>query len=228
VNLEGYLRSAGVPKRFLGCSFSTYVGRKEPFAPLTDFPENLSFVFFSGNVGAGKTHAAVALLRDAATRDERKGRFVQATALFLELRASFGQAGFSEEQVFGKYLANSVLVIDDLGAEKVSDYVRASWYHIIEARYAEMRPTVVTSNLSLAEISAAYGDRIASRIASGFVLNFRGEDWRLRLREQGAERREPSTTYRTSFDRTTHYTGRQISPRTAVTAFSRFPTRRRT
>ncbi len=145
-------------------------------------------VFLSGNVGAGKTHVAVSLLRDAATRDERRGLFVHASGLFLELRATMDNRAASEAHVFAKYLADRLLVVDDLGAEKVSEYVRASWYHIIETRYSEMRPTVVTSNLSLAQVAEAYGDRIASRLASGFVLNFAGGDYRLRLREQGVDR----------------------------------------
>lgn len=185
---EAVLRVSGVPKRFLGSSLANFEGDRRLFAPLTDFPEHMTMVFFSGNIGAGKTHCAVGLLREAMLRDPREGHFVTSTDLFLELRATMSATSETEHQVMSNYTRNTLLVLDDLGAEKLSEYVRQSWYHVIETRYSEMRPTIVTSNLSLDEVAEAYGDRIASRLGSGFVMNFAGPDHRLILRQKGERR----------------------------------------
>lgn len=186
--MAAYLTWAGVPKRFINCTLQGYEGKRQAFAPLADFPERMTMVFFTGNVGAGKTHCAVGLLRDAATRDPRPGRFIHATRLFLDLRGTMSSNTETENYVMSKYIGHCVLVLDDVGAEKPSDYVRECWYHIVETRYSRMKPTIITSNLTLEQIADTYGDRIASRIASGFVMNFRGGDHRLILRQRDEER----------------------------------------
>jgi DNA replication protein DnaC len=98
----------------------------------------------------------------------------------LQLRAGFGKdSNISESDSLKCYQKNEVLIIDDLGAEKLTDYVIQAWYSIIDYRYSNMLPTVITSNLSVAELAVRFGDRIASRIASGNVLTLRGSDRRL-------------------------------------------------
>jgi DNA replication protein DnaC len=72
------------------------------------------------------------------------------------------------------------LILDDLGTEKVSDWVLQSMYQIINARYVQMRQTVITSNHSLEELRSRIGDRIPSRIAEMCeVFELRGKDRRV-------------------------------------------------
>lgn len=70
-------------------------------------------------------------------------------------------------------------IFDDIGAQKISDYVIEAWYNIIDRRYMFEHPTIFTSNLSLKEISVFMSDRIASRIASGIVFKLQGDDRRI-------------------------------------------------
>ena len=58
-----------------------------------------------------------------------------------------------------------VLVIDDLGANKATEWVRQITYYIVNAREQEMLPIIITSNFSLEEIAEQIDSRISSRIA---------------------------------------------------------------
>ena len=80
-----------------------------------------------------------------------------------------------------------MLILDDLGAEKVTEYVRQSLYTLINKRYLDNLPTFFTSNLSLDEIAARLDDRISSRIFEmcGAPIDLGNED--LRLKRHGGK-----------------------------------------
>jgi DNA replication protein DnaC len=70
------------------------------------------------------------------------------------------------------------ICFDDLGAEKLTDAKRENLYYIIDSRYREMLPTIITSNFTIQEISEVE-PRIASRLAEmGKILQFNGSDYR--------------------------------------------------
>jgi DNA replication protein DnaC len=73
----------------------------------------------------------------------------------------------------------SLCIFDDIGAQKLSDYVLERWYNIIDRRSSMKKPTLFTTNFSPKEIFATMGDRIASRICSGIVYELKGSDRRL-------------------------------------------------
>jgi DNA replication protein DnaC len=99
----------------------------------------------------------------------------------MELRDSFREkAERSEREIIEHYSNVQLLVLDDLGAEKTSDFALQSLYIIIDKRYSEMRHTIITSNLSVDEIAGKVGDRIASRIAGMCrVIELKGRDRRI-------------------------------------------------
>ena len=86
----------------------------------------------------------------------------------------------SETEIINNLSEANILILDDLGAEKSSEFALQSLYVIIDQRYSEIRPTIITSNLSLGEIAEKVGDRIASRIAGMCkVIELKGKDRRL-------------------------------------------------
>lgn len=101
--------------------------------------------------------------------------------LMLSLRSSFREgARQTEEEIISRYSDVTLLVLDDLGAEKSSDFAIQSLYLIIDRRYSREQQTIITSNLSLGEIAEKIGDRIASRIAGMCkVVELKGKDRRL-------------------------------------------------
>ena len=77
-------------------------------------------------------------------------------------------------------LETPLLVIDDLVAEKVTDWSRAVLFSVLNDRINNKMPTIVTSNLTPAEISEVLGERIGSRLAGDFLqVEIKGEDRRI-------------------------------------------------
>ena len=73
-----------------------------------------------------------------------------------------------------------LLVLDDLGTELTTQFVQTALYTLINTRLAAGRHTVISSNLSMDEVSRRYSPQIASRLAGEYhVLYFYGDDIRL-------------------------------------------------
>lgn len=143
-------------------------------------------IYLHGAVGTGKTHIAYAIARHL---EETGGwlRFWNVTELLREVKLDFGrddvqrrrpEADLLEPSSFGtKY----PLVLDDIGAEKPTDFVAETLYLIVNARYNNALPTIFTSNLDLGQLSDRVGERIASRIAEMCqVVELTGGDRRLK------------------------------------------------
>ncbi len=139
---------------------------------------------FLGPTGTGKTHLAAGILW-AYTEQRGLPLFLTAHDLLARLKATFGVA--AEEPgntatVTGRLATASLLVIDDLGAHLATPWADTEIDSLINARYEAYLPTVVTSNLTLAEL-AARSPRFASRLrdaAHGSVVIMDGDDRRLR------------------------------------------------
>jgi len=176
-----YLLACNIPKRYHDCSFENYKtdsGNITAFKTLHGIKKISESIYITGAVGTGKTHLSVALVMKLRGIQPQKANFQQATGILIDLRSGFSKDA-SEKEALGKFQNNEILIIDDLGAEKVSDYVVQAWYSIIDYRYSNMLPTIITTNLSLDELAGRFGDRVASRISSGTVVTIKGEDKRL-------------------------------------------------
>ena len=79
-----------------------------------------------------------------------------------------------------KYANVGLLVLDDLGAEKTSDWSRQVFYLLLDRRYREMKQTIITTNLSLEQIAETFDDRVASRLCEmGVTIELKGKDKRV-------------------------------------------------
>ena len=153
-------------------------------------------IFLHGSPGIGKTHIAAALIREKILADneahytypDKSVRVympsypVMTTIpdLLLEIRECFNGGQESESSIIERYSAKKCLILDDMGAEKTSEWSIQTLYSIIDHRYREEKQTMITSNLTLDEIAEKVGDRIASRIAGVCkVVEIKGKDRRI-------------------------------------------------
>jgi DNA replication protein DnaC len=125
--------------------------------------------FLYGDAGHGKTHQASALLLHLLEKDpgfQRRGfRWVNVPEMLFELRSSYGNDPRYERELISSCSTVGWLCLDDLGAEKISDWTLSTLYLIINKRYERELTTVITSNLSLDEMIERFGDdRLVSRI----------------------------------------------------------------
>jgi DNA replication protein DnaC len=134
-------------------------------------------LLLQGPAGTGKTHLAAAVVR-ARIEAGRRAIFRRAADLYTALRETFRGNG-SEENVLREYTEGPLLVLDDLGAGSLSDHERRATLEVLDRRLSHLRPTVVTTNLTLSEVEARLDDRVASRLSTLTRLELTGRDRRI-------------------------------------------------
>lgn len=140
---------------------------------------------FYGHAGSGKTHLAAAITRYIIEEKQIPVKFMRIVDLLLEIRKTYDEneswKAENERELFRKYSLVPLLVLDDIGSEKTTDWVRQVLYQIIDERWIEARPIIVTSNLTLEELEARLGERIASRIAGMTqLIEMKDQDYRIK------------------------------------------------
>lgn len=134
-----------------------------------------------GKEGTGKTHVAIGILKEVIAKGH-SGLYWNVPELFLELRRTMSHSTeVDEATIIDEAVETDLLVLDDLGAEKASEYVMDRLYVLINGRYENDLPTIITTNRSLEELQSQIGARIVSRISEMCVrIEFPAGDYRLR------------------------------------------------
>jgi len=114
-------------------------------------------LYIFGAIGSGKTHIASALTVAACKRGE-KARLEAATQLLRNIRDTFGGGTESEKDLIWMYANYDLLAIDDLGKEKATEFALATVFDIIDARYSNNRPTIITTQYTDDELLIRWGD----------------------------------------------------------------------
>lgn len=168
-----------LPKRYHGYGFDNFYGAPKLVEDLKKHMASKANIILSGPTGSGKTHLAVACLREFKTTDG--ALFITVPELLMKARGTFREnSDTTEETLINTYTSRQLLCLDDLGAEKNSDYAITTLYLIIDKRIAECRQTIITTNLTLQEIDASFGARIASRLSSMENIKINMPDYRKR------------------------------------------------
>lgn len=141
-------------------------------------PTNL---LLHGEPGVGKSHLACALLRSRLERGET-GIFRDVPDLLLTIRATYRRKdaeGPSEDDILAALRDVDLLVLDDLGAERQTDWAAETLFALINGRYNAERAMLVTTNYGPEALAAHVGERVAGRLLeSSLVVALSGRNWR--------------------------------------------------
>lgn len=117
-----------------------------------------------GDPGNGKTHLAAAV-HNKLSQDGLTVVFVSMPDLLSKIKASFNRNNAeTEEQIMKALIKCDLLIIDDLGAEKTSDWVQEKVFEIVDGRYRRQKPIMATSNLNLRDLADHIGKRACDRL----------------------------------------------------------------
>lgn len=190
-NPERFLVDYDIPKKHLSKSLDNFKGNSKIVKICKNYSlDVIDSLLLTGCCGSGKTHLAVAILREMVRNDligyerlsgaKMKGAaFITAPELLFEIRQSFQDSSDTEEgDIIEKYTKIPFLILDDLGAEKATEWTITTLYLIIDRRNREERHTIFTTNLSLAEIETQLSARIASRLADCKIIQLKMPDYR--------------------------------------------------
>ena len=106
-------------------------------------------IMFSGGPGLGKSHLAAGIVEAV----DRRTHWLQAAHFMARLRKTFNAEGENDEDLISEAQEVALLVLDDLGAERLTGYAEETICRVIDTRYRERRPLVITTNRAIEESS---------------------------------------------------------------------------
>jgi DNA replication protein DnaC len=216
--LERMFQKANVPRRYESCSFegpetdglksfdaiSDSLSRAKTIALkfVEEYPLVECGLLIVGPCGVGKTHLAVSILRELIYTREVEGLFYDFRDLLKKIQNSYNSISqTSEMEILDPVLNCEVLVLDDLGAERPTEWVRDTFAYILNSRYNRKLTTVITTNFEdrqreakvLADgtrvssedtLEARIGIRLRSRLYEMCkVIPIEGPDFRMKVKQ---------------------------------------------
>jgi DNA replication protein DnaC len=208
---EKLLANARIPKRYEHCSLSAFTtdfngaNRSLDSARLAagrfveEYPVNTTGLLLIGNVGVGKTHLAVAIIRELVQQKGVGCLFYDYRELLKEIQNSYNPSvSTTELSILRPVFESEVLVLDELGAVKPTEWVWDTVSHILNTRYNDKRTTIITTNYPdapeniesdptrRAARELTLGDRIGERMRSRLhemcrKVDITGSDFRQRV-----------------------------------------------
>lgn len=187
--LNERLLDAGIPERFTACTLDNWSADTPAKAQalaacggfVEAFEENFAVgrsAMLLGTVGTGKTHLGAAMLQAVIRQHALAGLvglYATAGSIIRDVKATFGNRGRTEADVYADLIRPDLLVIDEVGVQHGTDFERQVLFEVINGRYEKIKPTIVVSNLGVTELRQCLGDRAVDRLRdkSGIVVVFR-------------------------------------------------------
>jgi DNA replication protein DnaC len=213
---ERMMAAARIPQRYISCTLASYETRFPSADPSlgSALVQARNFVkaypietdgkglLLTGSIGVGKTHLAVGILQALIAERGANGLFYDYRDLLKHVQNSYDRkVDQSEREVLAPVFEAEVLVLDEVGAAKPTDWVWDTVAHILNTRYNDRRTTILTTNYAnLAPLGTGegrgtkavmreetLGDRITERMRSRLqemcvVVEMQGEDFRQKVK----------------------------------------------
>jgi len=173
-NTDGYIHNlkVNIPKRYIKVE--------------TSYTEHLNSILTSddsfyiyGKAGVGKTVLAYSVYKNMLLK-HKAVRFISFSRFIFELQRKYNQNDdpYSYADSIGQF--NGALIMDDIGGERITDFIKSTLFLLVEYRYNNMLKTIFTSNHSLSQLENIFNDRIVSRIGGMCkVIEIKGKDRRV-------------------------------------------------
>lgn len=166
---ERMLTECDLGRRFADRTFRNFDGNAFNAAYQTaleyakGFPSNPGEgLIFTGNPGTGKTHLAAAITNHIIGVHKVPVKFVSYVDFLESLKAGF--SGKEKEDEVKRLNEIPLLVIDDLGKERTSEWSNAVLYRIVNMRYEHCLPVIITTNETISDLEKAVGEATVSRL----------------------------------------------------------------
>ncbi len=146
----------------------------------------LPWLVLSGERGTGKTHLAIGIILERLRlgQEGKLGKYVYTPDMLDEIRSGFDSG--EARGILERYKSVPLLVLDDLGTQKTSEWVAETLDRLIDWRYLRRLPMVVTTNLPPDQLPARIGDRLCDRqislwcVLDGPSYRRQGESYRVK------------------------------------------------
>lgn len=189
--MESMLKLSDLPKRYKEYRLKDFdpsrsLCAKNAFGAARNYLDNWAYnrengrgLYLAGDVGTGKTMLAVGIMMELMHKHKVPTLFTTVPDLLDNMRKDI--ASDEDEEYIGRVKRAEVLIMDDLGAERLTEWSEERLFVIINHRYRASLPTIYTTNVGPDETANRLGTRCASRInASTDGIAFFGEDQRKR------------------------------------------------
>ena len=187
------LTQARIPRKFLNKTLDSFRARdkmrKEVLSSARAYikgfhlREEMKGLRIFGVVGSGKSHIAVAILKEVIKKGYT-GLYFNVPELLQKIRESYSsESDEGEAGILDMVSETDLLVLDDLGADAASGWVRDRLYLLINRRYETNKPTIVTTSSDLEQLRTQLGMRIVSRLCEMCTEfeNLPPKDYRMEL-----------------------------------------------
>jgi len=206
---DRFFTSAKIPPRYASSEFDDYIPQSFNQGKVKSVVQNYvvdypllddeifreSSLLFAGGSGRGKTHLAVAVLKGLLNKGV-PCLFVDFHELLSEIRNSYDPLSeASEFQILRPLLNVEVLLLDDLGSQRMSEWVQDTVFHVINLRYSQKKTVIATTNLGMEPTRKSTSqetlqDRLGYRVISRLYemctfLELDGPDYRKDVRKAG-------------------------------------------